>query len=292
VRFRSAFIPALLAVLAGGSGPAIAQVVSTPVQPASAGWSFNLTPYFWLATFRANLQYNGPQGNTVTEDITAGINDYISHLNLAFMGGAEARDGRFSLLTDLVYAGLSFTSDPSHNSTAHLTRVNVAGVPIDIPRSLQLHTGSRVNAVIGQLAGGYTVLQGEWGNLDVIAGFRVLGVNGSLNWTLADDIRLPDGTIALSRNGEATVGGSLWNGIGGIRGRFNVPNSKFFFPCYLDAGGGGVPFTWQAYAGVGYQAGIADLSLGYRWLAFEQGGDAKVRRLALGGALLAAAFRF
>jgi hypothetical protein len=53
-----------------------------------------------------------------------------------------------------------------------------------------------------------------------------------------------------------------------------------------------VPFTWQAYAGVAYQAGFADLSLGYRWLAFEQGGNAKVRRLALGGAVLAAAFRF
>jgi hypothetical protein len=275
-------------VLAAGSGPAIAQVVSTPAQPASAGWSFNLTPYVWLPTVRANLQYNGPQGNTVTQDITAGINDYISDINLGFLGGAEARDGRLSLLTDLIYLGLSFTN----NSTSHIARVNVASGPIDIPLNLQLHTGARSNNVIGQLAGGYTVLQGEWGNLDVIAGLRVLGVNNSLNWTLATDIRLPDGTIALSRNGQAAMGANLWNGIGGIRGRFNVPDSKFFVPYYLDAGGGGVPFTWQAYSGVAYQAGFADLSLGYRWLAFEQGGNAKVRRLALGGVLLAAAFRF
>ena len=145
--------------------------------------------------------------------------------------------------------------------------------------------------MIGQLAGGYTVLEGPWGNVDVIAGFRVLGINSTLNWTLAANITAPDGTIALSRDGGGTVRASVWNGIGGIRGRVNVPNSNFFLPYYLDVGGGGVPFTWQAYAGVGYQAGFADLSLGYRWLAFE-GHNETVRRLALGGALFAAAFRF
>ena len=33
-----------------------------------------------------------------------------------------------------------------------------------------------MNATIWTLAGGYTLLQGDWGNFDVIAGFRYLAM--------------------------------------------------------------------------------------------------------------------
>src|SRR5690242_9769127 len=81
--------------------PALGQVSSTPASPGSTpGWSFAITPYFWLATIRSSFVYNAPQGNTVTYHISAGINDYISDLNFAAMVGAEARYDRFSLMTD------------------------------------------------------------------------------------------------------------------------------------------------------------------------------------------------
>ena len=69
------------------------------------------------------------------------------------------------------------------------------------------------------LAGGYTVPQGDWGNFDVIAGFR----------------------ISRSAN--------VWNGIGGFRGR--IRNSGFFIPYYFDIGAGGSNLTWQIASGVG-----------------------------------------
>jgi hypothetical protein len=233
VRFRSVLSVAIALLFGTAPREAMAQIVSTPAQPDSAGWSFNLTPYFWMTTFRADLQAKGPLGNTVTESISLGINDYISDLNFAFMGGAEVRNGRFSVLTDLFYSSLSFTTNAGNNGTFHLDSVNLPSGSIPIPRGLQLRTGSRINAVIGQLASGYTVLEGPWGNVDVIAGFRVLGINSTLNWTLAANITAPDGTVALSRDGGGTVRASVWNGIGGIRGRVNVPNSNFFIPYYL-----------------------------------------------------------
>ena len=78
-----------------------------------------------------------------------------------------------------------------------------------------------------------------------------------------------------------------------IAGRINIPNTKFYLPFYLDAGGGTVPFIWQAYGGTGYRiASWADISLGYRYLAFESGRSNGVRNLELGGVILAGNFRF
>ena len=128
MRFRSALIAAI-PLIGVAPGLVMAQVVSTPVPPGSAGWSFNLTPYFWLTTFRADLQAKGPARQHGDPWVSLGINDYISDLNFAFMGGTEARNGRFSVLTDLVYASLSFTTNAGNNGTLHLDSVDLQAVP-------------------------------------------------------------------------------------------------------------------------------------------------------------------
>jgi hypothetical protein len=63
-------------------------------------------------------------------------------------------------------------------------------------------------------------------------------------------------------------------------------------PFYFDIGTAGIPLTWQAYTGLGYHMGFADLSLGYRYLAFRQNGNRSVQNFSLGGAILTATFRF
>lgn len=267
-----------------------AQVVSTPVQPASAGWTFNVTPYIWLPTIRADLNFHTPSGSTVTESINAGINDYISNINFGMMGGAEARDGRFSLITDLIYISLSFKND---FSVARLGLLRTPQGDLTVPRSSQLSLGSRYNATIGSMGGGYTLVDGAWGNVDAIAGLRILGTGGYLNYQLDHDILLPNQTVGLSRTGSLNMGSTFVEGFGGVRGRFTIPNSRFYVPWYLDAGGGDIPFTWQAYLGLGYAAGFANLSLGYRWLDFQsRTGASALKNISLGGAVLAAAFRF
>jgi hypothetical protein len=280
-------LAAVFVVLAAGSTRA--QVTSTQPQTGggSQGWTFNVTPYAWLPTLRSNLNYTTPGGNTLSQNISAGIGDYISDINFAAMVGGEARYGRFSVLTDVVYTNLSLTS-----SNTHLGAVNLGPGPIFIPRETTLITGTRAQMTIWNLAGGYTVLQGEWGNLDVLAGLRLLGISSRLNYTLASDITLPNQTLVLSRTGSPGLSTGFWNAIGGIRGRINIPNSRFYVPFYFDAGGGGLKLTWQAYAGIGYQTSFADLSLGYRYLAFEGNGNRAVKDLSLGGVILAASFHF
>ena len=271
------------------ASPSHAQIASTPAnQGATPGWTFAITPYAWLPRVSTTFSYTGPRGGNVTSNISAGIGDYLSELNFAMMIGGEARYDRFTMMTDMVYANASITT-----SNSHFSSVNLGPGPIDIPRSSQLSTGTRLAATVWSLAGGYTLLQGDWGNLDAVAGLRMLFLSANSNYTLANDILLPDRTIALSHSGSLNLGVSKVEGIGGVTGRFNIPNSKFYLPFYFDAGGGSVPFTWQAYGGVAYQAASwVDLSLGYRYLSFQGGSRNGFQNLNLGGAMLVTNIRF
>jgi opacity protein-like surface antigen len=225
----------------------------------------------------------------VTSTTSAGIGDYISELNFGLMVGAEARYNRFTLMTDLVYANASVTT-----SNNHFSSVNLSSGPVNIARDEQLSTGSRLAMTIWSLEGGYTVFQGDWGNLDAVAGMRMLFINGTSNYTLAADILGPNRTIALSRDGSLNLGDAYAEGVGGVAGRINIPNSKFFLPFYLDAGGGSVPFTWQAYAGTAYRAtSWLDISLGYRYLDFNGGSKTSgVDNYSLRGVMLVGNIRF
>jgi hypothetical protein len=270
------------------AGPAHAQVASTPPQGALPGWSFAVTPYLWLPTLSSDLRANGPRGGSVSTSISAGIGDYISDINAGLMFGAEARHDRFLVLTDFMYVNTSLTS-----SVSHLSSVNLGSGPIDIPRSQQLSTGTRAAMTIWSLAGGYTLLQGDWGNLDGLIGWRMLAFNATTNYLLNVNIFGPNNTLALSRTGSLDVGQTYFNAIGGVSGRIDIPNSKLYLPYYFDVGGGGLPLTWEAYGGIAYSvANWADLSVAYRYLTFQNSGNTGVRNLSLRGLLVAANFRF
>jgi opacity protein-like surface antigen len=276
--------------LLGWATVAQAQVANLPpTQQSAAGWTFAITPYAWLPTISTTFSVTGPQGGTVTQTLSAGILDYISELNFGLFIGGEARYDRFTVMSDLVYSNFSITTSNSHFST-----INLGLAPIDIPRSVQRDTGTRSYTTIWSLAGGYTVLQGDWGNLDAVAGLRMLFLGSTTNYQFTSAIHLPDETVALAKSGTLSFGVTKPEGIGGITGRINIPNSKFYLPFYLDAGGGSVPFTWQVYAGVAWQpTNWVDVSAGYRYLSFQSGSKIRgVENLSLGGALLAGNFHF
>ena len=102
-------------------------------------------------------------------------------------------------MTDLVYANASITTKNSHFSS-----VNLGLAPIEIPRELQLSTGTRMATTIWSVAGGYTLLQGDWGNLDAVIGIRTLFLGTTTNYTLAAAIFAPDRTIALAAAAAST----------------------------------------------------------------------------------------
>lgn len=266
------------------------QPVSSGTQPANAsGWSFNIAPYMWLPTVNANLSYNLPPalGGRLPTDVSSGPGDYLSKLHFAAMFAADAQYDRFSILTDFMYANGGVGS-------THIESLDFVGLPSQpISRTLDLGSSSTLKTTVWTLAGGYTVARADWGNFDVIAGFRVLGVNASTSFNLALKVAGPLGNGATF-GGTGGISGSdtIWNGIAGFRGRIRLPVEGLFIPYYFDIGAGGSELTWQIASGLGYQTGWAGVSVLYRYLSFEQGGSSVVRHLGMGGPLLMVNFSF
>ncbi len=282
-RFGVVAVLAAVLVPAAMTGAQAQQPTSVGQQATAAGWTFNVAPYGWFATIGTGLSYNLPPalGGTVTASPSIGFGDILSHLNFATMIAADAQYGRFSAVTDFMYLNLGGTD-------SQLRSINFPGQsPIPITAAVQTSEGLNLDAKIWTLAGGYTVLQGDWGNFDVIAGFRYLGVNARTNYSLALTVTGPRGNGATF-GGIGSVSGSvnIWNGIGGFRGRLRISNTGFFIPYYFDVGAGGSNLTWQISSGVGYQTGWAGVSLTYRYLSFEQGSSALVQHLWIRGPML------
>ncbi|MBS0559801.1 MAG: hypothetical protein JSR21_07080 [Proteobacteria bacterium] len=272
--------------------PYSAPVAESQIQAANgSGFVFNVAPYLWLPTANATLNYKLPPGldGRVPTDVSAGPGDYLSHLNFAAMGAADVRYGAFSLLTDFVYTNFSATGGASH-----IKSVDFLGQPaLPISRDVQTGLGTTLKATIWTLAGGYTVLNGDWGNVDVLVGLRGAQINARTNYSLAVSITGPRGN-GPSFGGTGYVGAieNVWNGIAGVRARIKIGDQGFYLPFYADVGGGGSQPTWQIAGGVGYQTGWAGVSLTYRYLAFDQGSSRTVKNLSLGGPLLMATFTF
>jgi hypothetical protein len=255
----------------------------------TSGWIFNVSPYLWMPTIQVASKFNLPPalGGTVSSDTSLGFGQILSHINSGLMVAGDARYDRFSVLTDFLYLNLG-------GAATHFTTVDFFGLPrIPISTAVQTHAGLNLNAKIWTLAGGYTLLQGDWGNFDAIAGFRFLGIPATIDYNLALTITGPRGNGATF-GGRGSVSGTadLWNGIGGFRGRVRLADTGFFIPYYFDAGAGGSQFTWQIASGVGYHATRVDVSLTWRYLSFEQKSSAVLQHLSINGPMLAATFTF
>jgi hypothetical protein len=288
---RIVMTTALTGLLAAGTTSVQAQQPTSSGQQAAdpSGWTFNIAPYGWFANLNvtSNLPLSPALGGTLSTSSSVGFGELLSHLNFATMVAADAQYDRFSVLTDFMYLNVGGVA-------SQIKSVNFLGLPsIPISRTVQTSVGMNQNAKIWTLAGGYTVLNGDWGNFDVIAGFRYLGIPISLDFSLALTLTGPRGNGAtFGRIGSVSGTANLWNGIGGFRGRIRLGDTGLFIPYYFDAGAGGSNLTWQIASGLGYQTGWAGVSLTYRYLSFEQGSSAVLQHLSIKGPMIMANLTF
>ena len=177
-----------LLLLAGAWSRASAQQPATAGQAANpSGYEVNIAPYIWFPTVNTSLKYNLPPelGGKLPTDVSVGPGDIYSHLDIGAMFSADVRTGPFSLLTDLIYARFSATT-----SNVNIKSIDFFGLPsMPISRALETSTGTTLRETIWTLAGGYTVLQRDWGNLDIFAGFRFLNVNSRTEFQPGADHR-------------------------------------------------------------------------------------------------------
>jgi hypothetical protein len=267
--------------LAAGTTPA-AQAANT-ADPFDGNWHFSLTPYLWLPNLNGSADVRLPGvrdrlANTIEEvrvDAEIGPNDYLENLQFALMLTGEARKGRWSVLTDIIYV------DFGDQRTRARTLTGPRGRVVDtVNRELE----TSLSSTVWTLAGAYTLAHAPSWHVDLLAGFRYLGMDSDLKWRLEGSREILDSAGSVSQDR------SLWDGIVGVKGQVRLGDGHWFMPYYADIGTGDSNWTWQALVGVGYAFDWGDLSLSIRSLSYDFDKDDADLRMT--GPALGVSFRW
>ena len=195
----------LIALLSSGS--LIAQDIEQESdENKSTGWTFNVTPYIWLAGFKADVVYN----ETISTQVVADFSDILQNLNMAAMLHAEAQNGRWILMGDLLY----FKASKDGN-------LELVATPTEL----------EVTELITELGLGYNFVNNEGAFLvDGLAGWRHIGMDNVMTIGMTEVI---DRHNAMN---DPYFGA-----------RFRIKSEKWMFNMRGDLGGFGVgsQLSWK-----------------------------------------------
>ena len=238
---------------------ALALLLAAPAAAQTSDWSFALSPYLWLPGVSTSTETG--RGSV---DVDTSASDAIAALDFAFMGAAEARNGRWSLILDLVYSDLSSEAD----------------TPLG-----QLWRNAKVDTRLTAFTtyAGYRVFENEQAAVDLLGGARFFSLD--LDLSLEPGL-VPARSLDLS---------DTWaDPVLGARARYDFTEA-WFATVLGDYGGfgGGSNESWQLFASVGYQFNPRwSLQGGWRYLAVEKEIDGRDLEIDLSGPILGATFRF
>jgi hypothetical protein len=249
---------------------------------AEEDWKFSLTPYLWLPNVNGTLKYAVPPGGGAKPEVDTGPNNYLENLSFALMLAGEARKGKWSLFTDLIY--LDFDKEGSA-----VKAVNFGGDRVS--STLNSSTRSSLKGVAWTFGAGYTVVQGPKHTLDLLGGLRDFALKASSDWQLGAAISGPNGQT-FAQSGSISQREDLWDVIVGLRGRLKLGEGSWFLPYYVDAGTGSSKLTAQALAGVGYAFKWGELVGTYRYVLYDMKDDGLLQDIRFAGPAIGATFRF
>ena len=158
---------------------AVISLASLPLK-ADEGWSFAVTPYLWLPNVDGTLKYSGGG-----PDVGVGPNNYLENLSAALMLSGEARKGKWSIVSDLIYLDFENERGPNAGATSSL------------------------DGLQWMLAAGYTAARTPRLVVDVLGGVRYLGIEASTDpGGLSERTDLWDAIIGV--RGRLRLGESQW----------------------------------------------------------------------------------
>jgi len=272
----------LFRVFSGGHA-AYAQAEPTPsVSPTPpAHVHFEVTPYMWVPTINASLQFNqrdvrpriAPPNLQVPTgaNVQIGPNSYLSNLNSAFMVAGSVRRGNGDLFFDLIYLNL----------TSRVTRVRALSGPggIIVIDPVNLSANARFRSTLWTLGvGGNLLTPATPTTLEAFAALRDFNTSASADWTLTGPLNV------LEPSGAAQKSENLLVPVGGFKGRIAL-GPHFVIPYYIDGGGSSEVTSWQGIVGIGYAYHSGGASLVWRELGyFAQNNPSELlQNLHLGG---------
>jgi len=202
-------------------------------------------------------------GNTSDgTEIDVPFSDLLENLDFVYMGTLGAQKGKWDFQTDIMYIKLG--------NKPNTWEVGDAPVLTNI----QFKTWVVTPTVA------YRVMESEQLDLDILAGARYLYMQPK---------------ITVSPAPEMSGSDSAWDGIIGVRGKYDI-NEKWSMPFQFDVGTGDIDVTWQAFAGVAYKYENFDVVAGYRHLQWDfEDSDTfggMFNKFSLSGPIIGAKYRF
>jgi hypothetical protein len=237
-----------------------ADIASEPPKeapPPAKEWAFTIAPYLWGAGLTGDVGLFGQP--PVNVDLSFG--DILDNLKFAGMLAAEANNGTWGIVGDLIYVSIA----DSETETRSL-----AG----IPTSLSL--GVKTKSFTGTLMGEYRVVSNQDMTVDLMAGARLWSVDNDINASLTFG-----GTPVAAFSGSD---GDTWvDPMIGAKARFNT-NSPWYFTAWGD---------WDVFGSVGYQWNEKfSTVLGYRALGVNYSSGGFVYDVVQQGPVLGMTYKF
>ena len=226
------------------------------------GWQFGGNVYMWMPTF------GGKSASGDTIEIT--FDDLLKDLEFTYMGGVEARNGRWHITTDVIYMKLEQDNDRK----------------VTVPSGIDLKADATVKlqAWVVTPTVGYTFIDTEKVRMEVLAGARYLWLKPELDLDVTGPLHERDRHISDS--------GDVWDGIIGIRGNVNL-DKNWYIPYYVDIGTGDSDLTWQWMAGVGVRVSkVVDVVAAWRYLYWKFDDNKVIDKLYINGPGVGVKFRF
>ena len=180
------------------AGSALLAPLHALAQAPADKWTFSVMPYLWLPSVDGKLRFGPPPVNGGTANVSIDADTLLDNLDFAFMINGEARKGRWLIATDYIYLDFSKT-----DSAVRSVDFNPGTGPINV--STGAANGSAQSSLRGDLwtlVGGYAAVEGK-ASLDVIGGFRYLGITAKTDWQLNATVTLPNSTLTFARSGNA-----------------------------------------------------------------------------------------
>jgi hypothetical protein len=235
-------------LLGAGAAPAVA---------GDGSWTYDLSMNLWFSD--TGVTTDTPRGEVEAE---LSFSDAIQDLDFAFMGTAEARNGPWGVIGDLLYFNL--TADGPTPDGLLFSEVAV---------------GSKITVLSGLVA--YRIHEDAKVAFDVGAGFRAFWTNVDTTFVGA---AAPTEAFGQDNNFVDPI----------LAARVRVAfNDQWFGTAMLDAGGTGDSQTWQALATVGYRMNEHwAFQGGYRYMEAEWDTDFGQSTLDFSGPILGVTYRF
>jgi hypothetical protein len=265
--------------LAAAAACVVATLPSTDALAQAADtWTWRGSIYAYLPDISGSTTFPANSGGS-SGSVDAGT--IIDNLKFTFMGNLEATNGRWGVLTDVVYLDLGNTKSGYRDFT-------IGGAAI--PAGADTNVSYDLKGWAWTLAGTWRMTTDANTTTDLFAGTRLFDLRQTFGYEVTGNIASIPANV---RSGSSEAKISNWDAIVGLKSRYAFgEDRKWFIPFYIDVGTGESNYTFQVMGGIGYSFKWGDIVGAWRYLDYDMKSGKKIESMTFNGPAIAAVFHW